>query len=278
LAIIPVRHLCFLECFLEHLAVFAATSWECRAIVRALPTRRVERVGGVTWYGWEHPSCFVAVIQTGIGPANARAACQAVVAQRPWTVCIASGYAGALVPAHIGDLVIPEQVLGCALDHSTESVFPETLLACNAFYRQKAQDVAQSLDCAVIPGRMVTVRTMVCLAREKQSIGRACESSGLDMESAAIGSVAAQHGIPFVVVRSISDLVDEDVPRDVGLLCRTATFHRGVWAVVTAPRLWGALNRLRQQKNVASARLTRFFETFFLRLSDVRPTTRNLTT
>lgn len=229
----------------------------------------MERVSGVTWYSWEHPACFVAVIQTGVGPVNARATCQAVAAQRPWTVCITSGYAGALAPARIGDLVIPEQVFVCPSDYST-GAFPETSFACNAFYRQKARDVAQSSNCAVVPGRVVTVQSMVCLAREKQSIGRVCDASGLDMESAAIGEVVAQHGIPFVVIRSISDLAEEDLPRDLELFCHPATFRRGVWSVVTTPRLWLVVNRLRRQKNVASARLTRFFETFFLNVSNMR--------
>ena len=199
---------------------------------------------------------------------NARAACQAVADQRPWTMCLASGYAGALVPAHVGDLVIPEQVLGCAPDRT--GTFHDSWLACNAFYRQMARDVAQLSGCAVLPGRVVTVQTVVCLAREKQAMGRARDASGLDMESATIGTVAAQYGIPFFVVRSISDLAEEDLPSNLTLFCHPATFLRGVWGVVTTPRVWPALNRLRRQKNAASASLTQFFETFFLRLSNTR--------
>ncbi len=208
------------------------------------------------------------MIQTGIGPANAQAVCRAVVAQRPWTVCVASGYAGALVPAHIGDLVIPESVLDRVPDPT--GVVPDSSLACNTFYRQTAQDVAQSSRCAVVAGRVVTVQTMVCLAMEKRVIGRACGVSGLDMESAMIGAVAAQHGVPFFVVRSISDLAEEDLPDVLHLLCRPATLLQGVWAVVVTPRLWPVLNRLRRQKNVASSRLARFFEAFFSRLSNMR--------
>ncbi len=235
----------------------------------------MERVGGVTWYGWERSSYCVTVVRTGIGLANARAACQAIVEQRPWTLCIASGYAGALVPARIGDLVIPEQVLDCAQDRT--GTFQDDSLACSVFYRQLAQDMAHLSGCAVVSGCVVTVRTMVCLARDKQSVGRACGASGLDMESAAIGSVAARHGVPFFVIRSISDLVEEDLPRDLNLFCRPATFPRGVWVVVTTPRLWPIFNRLRRQKNMASTRLTQFFETFFLKLSDMQRVDEALT-
>ncbi len=122
----------------------------------------------------------------------------------------------------------------------------------------------------MLPGRVVTVRTMAGLAQDKQSIGRACEARGVDMESAAIGTAAARHGIPFFVLRSISDLAEEDLPLGLSLLCQPATMLRGVWAVVTTPVVWPAFNRLRRQKNVASARLTQFFETFFLLLSETQ--------
>ncbi len=83
------------------------------------------------------------------------------------------------------------------------------------------------------------------------------------MESAAIGSMAARHDIPFCVIRSVSDRMEEDLPFDLNLFRRAGTFVQGAWAVATAPGTWSGFNRLRRQKNVASARLAQFFEIFF---------------
>ena len=215
---------------------------------------------GVKWRRWTSTSCFIAVIQTGVGLAKAQAVCESVFKTRPWTVFIASGFAGALVPSQIGDLVIPEQVV-C----QDSSVFSSATIFCSALYRQQAWRTAQLSENMVLSGRLVTVRNIVWLARDKQALGQAFEASSLDMESAAIGTTAARYGIPFFVVRSVSDCVDEDLPLDLNLFYRSGTFLQGVWAVAKAPRTWPALNRLRQQKNVASARLTQFFETFFSR-------------
>ncbi len=226
-----------------------------------MPASRVERVEGVKWRRWTNASCCVAVIQTGVGLAKAQAACQAVLDKRPWTVFIASGFAGALVPSQIGDLVIPEQVV-CRDLNSTGS-FLNPSIFCNSFYRQKAQNTAKLSENTILSGRLVTVWNIVWLAQDKQAIGRAFEASSLDMESAAIGTSAAQHGIPFFVVRSVSDRVEEDLPLDLNLFCQPGTFLQGVWAVAKTPGIWPALNRLRRQKNVASAQLTRFFENFF---------------
>ena len=248
----------FPERFLENIAVFAATPWECNAIARALPGSRVERVDGVKWRLWANASRFVAVIQTGIGLTKAQGACEAVLDKRPWTVLIASGFAGALIPSQIGDLVIPEEVV-C----QDSSVMDSVPVSCSALHRQQAWHTAQLSENMVLSGRLVTVGNIVWLAREKQAIGRTLAASSLDMESAAIGMAAAREGIPFFVVRSISDRVEEDLPLDLNLFCRTGTFMQGVWTIAKSPGIWLALNRLRRQKNVASDRLTQFFTTFF---------------
>lgn len=114
----------------------------------------------------------------------------------------------------------------------------------------------------------MTVGKIVWLAAEKQVIGRACDASSLDMESAVIGAAAMHDRVPFVVVRAISDLVDETLPLDLNLFCRPTTFLRGAWTVLTTPRTWPALHRLYRQQIVASCRLTRFFTMFFQSASE----------
>ena len=225
----------------------------------------------------------MAAIRTGIGPAHAQAAAHVAFAKGPWTAVISSGFAGALIPSRIGDLVIPEEVVtewrggpewgveseecgesGEERGHSTRhSRGPTASILCSALYRRKARDVAQGSRSPLIEGRLVTVGKMVWLAEEKQVIGRACDASSLDMESAVIGAAAMHHRVPFVVVRAVSDLVDETLPLDLNLFCRPATFLRGTWTVLTTPRTWPALYRLYRQQSVASCRLTRFFTMFF---------------
>lgn len=158
-------------------------------------------------------------------------------------------------------MVIPDQVV-CADSRLTDSV-PGSSVACSASYRQRAYKTAQLSGNAVLSGRLVTVGNIVWLAGDKLAIGRDFEASSLDMESAVIGSMAVRRGIPFCVIRSISDRLEEDLPFDLNLFCRAGTFVQGAWAVATTPGTWSGFNRLRRQKNVASARLSQFFEIFF---------------
>ena len=208
----------------------------------------------------------MAAIQTGVGPTHAQAASQVVFAKGPWTAVISSGFAGALIPSRVGDLVIPEEVVPRASD--VGAFVPTASVSCSAFYRRKARDVAQRSRSPLVEGRLVTVGKMVWLAEEKQLVGRAYDASSLDMESAVIGAAAMHYHVPFVVVRAISDLVDETLPLDLNLFCRPATFLLGTWTVLTTPRTWPALYRLHRQQNVASFRLTRFFSMFFQSASE----------
>lgn len=247
-------------------------------MARALPGGRVERVEGFTWWRWEHPSCSVAVIRTGIGPTHAQAASHVAFAKGPWTAVISSGFAGALIPSRIGDLVIPEEVVpewrvaseecGESGEERRYSRVPTASILCSAWYRRKAREVAQRFRSPLIEGRLVSVGKMVWRAEEKQWVGRACDASSLDMESAVIGTAAMHDRVPFVVVRAVSDLVDETLPLDLNLFCRPATFLSGAWTVLTTPRTWPALYRLHRQQKVASFRLTRFFTMFFQSASE----------
>ena len=82
------------------------------------------------------------------------------------------------------------------------------------------------------------------------------------MESAPLGKIARDRGVPFLVVRTISDLVDEDLPMDFNLFLQPSGWVRGVTQVLTTPQCWAAFKRLRAQTTQASRQITRFFSLF----------------
>ena len=103
----------------------------------------------------------------------------------------------------------------------------------------------------------------MCQAQEKDAYRAATGAVGLDMESAAIGAVAKQGGIPFLVVRGVSDWVDEDLPVDFNMFLHPATHLWDLVASVSRPSTWQGIARLRRQSVLASALLTKFFGSFF---------------
>jgi adenosylhomocysteine nucleosidase len=76
------------------------------------------------------------------------------------------------------------------------------------------------------------------------------------MESAAIGNVAHELGVPFAVMRTVSDVVDEDLPLDFNVFLKPWGWARGVSAMLLAPSSLRGLNRLRWHSRLAATTLT----------------------
>jgi adenosylhomocysteine nucleosidase len=96
-------------------------------------------------------------------------------------------------------------------------------------------------------------------AEEKRKIVDRLGGIGLDMESAALGQVAAERGLSFTIVRTVSDLVDESLPLDFNLFLRPSGWAKGVAACLAHPSSLIGLNRLRVQSRIAGQQLTALF-------------------
>lgn len=78
------------------------------------------------------------------------------------------------------------------------------------------------------------------------------------MESAAIHSVCAEHGIPCATVRVISDTADEDLPLDFNALAKadkSLDYWKLFLAVAKSPGKIGPLMRLQKKTKFAAAQL-----------------------
>jgi adenosylhomocysteine nucleosidase len=79
------------------------------------------------------------------------------------------------------------------------------------------------------------------------------------MESAALGAAASRRGVPFVIVRTVSDLVNEDLPLDFNHFLKPTGWVYGMQALFARPSALVGLNRLRKQSFIAAERLTKVF-------------------
>jgi adenosylhomocysteine nucleosidase len=82
------------------------------------------------------------------------------------------------------------------------------------------------------------------------------------MESSALAAQAQRAQIPFAIVRSVSDLLDEDLPLDFNLFLRPTGWLKGIGSVLAAPSCLLGLGRLRRQSLVAAEALTAFFRSY----------------
>jgi len=145
----------------------------------------------------------VAVLVTGDGAHNARQSVAALLDAIPVSRLLLIGVAGGLTDGlSPGQLVVAGEVVG---DESGSRYRPEPNAAENAA-------AAIGAD----PATVVTARRLVLTAAEKRELwtgrGRAATSGVVDLESEAVVEVAEAAGIPWLVLRAVSDAADESLP------------------------------------------------------------------
>ncbi len=169
------------------------------------------------------PFAGAAVTVSGMGGDRAAAAARRLV-EAGATALASVGTAGALDPGlESGAIVLPPEVVtieGGAL--ATDPRWREALVA--ALPRARLSG-----------GRLLSTGLPIGLRLDKAIARRATDCVAVDMESAAIGGVAAETGLPFIAVRVIVDTAAEDLPSVVWAVSRSGQ--------VSVVRLLGALAR-----------------------------------
>lgn len=193
----------------------------------------------------------VVIAATGDGAKNAgeRAAafCDGV---RPLAV-VGAGIAGALSPGlGSGEIVASRRVR----DFSGDAPEPDARL------------LSRALEAGASAGTLLTVARPITAAAEKRRLAASFDGpSAVDMESAAWARVAASRGIPYLVVRSISDRADEDLP-DYLAACmgENGAIRRGavVARALARPSRIPDLVRLRRRVLDCGRELSLFLERF----------------
>ena len=243
---------------MDPIAIFVATRWELQAVQRAIATDRVTTIAGVRCQIGHHGQRVYWLIQTGVGPAAASAVAEKVLKAQPMSLVISTGFACALIPAQVGDLIVGTAVSSVPSDEM--GAMGDGSILCDEAVRSGLLAVAEDAGMAVRVGTIVSGPTVVWQAEGKRRLRRLTDATGLDMESAALASVARERGVPMAIVRTVSDLVDEDLPLDFNLFLRPTGWMKGLWALILHPTGFVGLNRLRKQSRVAADRLTEWFQ------------------
>lgn len=196
--------------------------------------------------------------QTGMGLEKARQRATQLFDRLSFDLMVSTGFACALVKADIGALLVGLEVM----QKTGQSSEPQRSLAVPGSERTLALTVLKTMVPPERIGRFVSTDRVVGSAREKHEVAKSTEAIGLDMESSALAIEAERAQVPFVIIRSVSDLVDEDLPLDFNLFLRPTGWLKGIGTIVVAPsRLFG-LGRLRRQSMVAAHALTDFFRRY----------------
>lgn len=246
---------------MKPIGIFAATRWELNAVQRAMTVEEERVVEGVRCLIGRQGQCVVWLVRTGVGMERAERIGNRLAAVSPFSVVLSTGFACALVPASIGELLVGTEVV-----RHPPAGREKRATGCATDYQAIALQAARAAGIVAQIGRFVSVPEVLWRAQQKQDVASATGGLALDMESGALAHVAEKVGVPFAIVRTVSDLLDENLPLDFNLFLRPTGWPQGLLACLAHPWCVAGLWRLRTQSATAASQLTRFFERFFSQL------------
>lgn len=205
---------------------------------------------------YKEGSCEYWLAKTGIGLEKARRAAQRLLMRQSFSLAVSTGFACALVPTEIGALLLGREVI--VMEKGNVRTLP--VMEMPEDEGETMIRLARVSGQVSLVGRFVSTDRIVGSAADKRQVARLTGAVGLDMESAALVEEARCARVPFVIVRTVSDLLDEDLSLDFNLFLQPAGWLKGMASVVEHPSCLAGLWRLRRQIRTAGSNLTTFFK------------------
>jgi adenosylhomocysteine nucleosidase len=198
-----------------------------------------------------HPG--VATLIVGIGRQNAEKSVREHLAANSPELVLTCGFAGGLNPElKLGDVVFEMPL--------TPSLSPSD--------GERVAKPGEGLSAKLLAAgaklaRFSCAERIATTVAEKKALREQTGADAVEMESAAIQAVCAEHGIPCVTVRVISDTAHEDLPLDFNALSKpdkNLDFGKLFLAIARSPGKIGALMALQKKTRFAAERLAAVLE------------------
>lgn len=208
---------------MKKLGIIGAMTEEIETLVEQLQARRETRRTGSTFYEGKLEGLEVVIVQCGVGKVNAAMCAQTLCDLYGVTHLVNTGIAGSLcAQLDIGDLVVSKDAMYHDLDvvhfgypfghvpGMDVTAFPadETMVA----YALEAAETVHPGHVRV--GRVASGDQFVAVKEAKERIIAATQGLCTEMEGAAIAHTAYKNGLPFVILRAISDKADDSAEMD----------------------------------------------------------------
>ncbi|MEX2540972.1 MAG: 5'-methylthioadenosine/adenosylhomocysteine nucleosidase [Trueperaceae bacterium] len=199
------------------IAILGAMAEELAALLEVLEERSDRRVSGHDLHSGRLEGRHVLLGLCGIGKVNAAATAQLMALEQPRAL-IFTGVAGALDPGlDVGDIVVASDAVQHDVDVSALGYEPGRIpgepLAWPsdpALIDLAVAAAAELTDVRVERGRVASGDQFVADRDRTASLRERFGASCVEMEGAAVAQVCARAGLPFVIIRSISDNADHD--------------------------------------------------------------------
>ncbi|MFH6975264.1 5'-methylthioadenosine/adenosylhomocysteine nucleosidase [Neisseria sp. 23W00296] len=216
------------------IAVIGAMPPEIELLKGRLNGRESHRFGAFEIHTGEMHGKRIVLTLSGIGKANAAAATAAAVLQFAPDCVINTGSAGGLGSGlKVGDVVIGSETVHHDVDATAFGYAPGQVpqlpptFAADAALISAAEKAAEAFPHAAVTRGLIASGDQFVHSAEAAAAIRADFPAvqAVEMEAAAIAQTCAQLGVPFVVIRALSDSADEKADVSFEQFLETAAVH-----------------------------------------------------
>ena len=208
---------------MKKLGIIGAMSIEVENLKKAMTDLKITEKAGMEFYDGILEGLPVVVVQCGVGKVNAALCAQIMISVFGVTQIVNTGIAGSLcAELDIGDLVVSKD----AMYHDFDCVhfgyemgrvpgMYVTAFPADATMVEKAFAAADAVNPSHAKiGRVATGDLFVATQPAKDTIIEKTGALCTEMEGAAIAHTAYRNGVPFVIIRAISDKADNSAEMD----------------------------------------------------------------
>ena len=218
------------------LGFICALAIEVEGIVKMMENKEEKTVAKITYHKGEIGGKEVVCCECGIGKVNAAMSTQIMIDLYQPDVIINSGIAGSLSgDIRIGDIVVSDDCVQHDMD-GTEMGDPlgqvqfndekRTYFPADKATADKLCAACETIDgIKVFRGRIASGDVFIAAKDRRQRVADTFHGLACEMEGAAVGTVCYRNGVPFAILRSISDDFSSNEYVDFMQFCTLAADH-----------------------------------------------------
>ena len=204
------------------LGIIAALPHEIESISERMESVREETVGGIRFVCGRIGNTEMACAVCGVGKVHAAMCAEAMIIRYTPSLIINTGAGGTLTDElSVGDIAVATAV--CQHDMDTSALGDEVgmisgpdlvYFETDKVLSDKIARLAADAGCRVVRGVIATGDRFVAADADRAMIKNTFDAVSCEMEGGAVGQVCYENGVPFAVVRAISDSADGDAVVD----------------------------------------------------------------
>jgi adenosylhomocysteine nucleosidase len=241
-------------------AILGAYGDEITLLLEKVENKKDYHIGGLTFTEGSLNGRHVVVVLTGIGKVNAAITTTLAIEHFHPSEILFSGIAGGIDPAlSPGDLVIGTRLAYHDYGTLADSLIPDPtrnpvtkennplFFPCNDTLVKIAEKVSRWLTLEkpidgrpaprIVSGTIITGDVFITSHAAAGRLWQQWHAEATDMESAAVAQTSWQRGIPFVIVRSLSDAADSEAEKDIHRFYRVAAHNAALLVIALTGEL-----------------------------------------